>query len=77
VALLFSITCAVDVQMAHARPFSTSTLQSLSNDMKNASRGGVLAPAIELCSFGSLGGLPNPHFQECECHPHTLPKVGL
>jgi len=26
-ALLFAITCAADVQMVHARPFSTSALQ--------------------------------------------------
>jgi len=34
--------------MAHARPFSTSTLQNLSNDINNTSRKGVLTPAIEL-----------------------------
>jgi hypothetical protein len=44
------------------RPFLTSTLQYLSNDMKNASRRGVLTLAIELWSFGSLGGFPSPHF---------------
>jgi len=45
--------------------------------MKNISRRGVLTLAIELCSFGSPKGLASPHFGECECHPHTLPKVGL
>ncbi len=30
--------------------------------MKNASRRGVLTPTIKLWSFGSLGGLPSPHF---------------
>jgi hypothetical protein len=34
--------------MAHARPFSTSTLQALSNGIKNTSRKGVLTSAIEL-----------------------------
>jgi hypothetical protein len=34
--------------MALARPFSTPTLQNLSNGIKNTSRQGVLAPAIEL-----------------------------
>jgi hypothetical protein len=34
--------------MAHARPFSTSTLQDLFNGLKNTSRKGVLTPAIEL-----------------------------
>jgi len=57
---LFAITCVVDVQMAHANPFSTSRLWQLSNDIKNTS--GVLTPALELWNFGSLGGLPSPHF---------------
>jgi hypothetical protein len=34
--------------MAHARPFSTSTLQDLSNDIKNISRKDILTPTIEL-----------------------------
>jgi hypothetical protein len=34
--------------MAHVRPFSTSTLQELFNDIKNTSRQGVLNPEIEL-----------------------------
>jgi hypothetical protein len=34
--------------MAHARPFSTFTLQDLSNDIKNISMQGVLTPAIKL-----------------------------
>jgi hypothetical protein len=34
--------------MAHARPFSTSSLQDLSNGIKNTSRKGVLTPEIEL-----------------------------
>jgi hypothetical protein len=41
-ALLSTITCAADVQMAHVRPFWTLTLQNLSNDIKK----GVLTPAI-------------------------------
>jgi hypothetical protein len=46
-------------QMAHASPFSTSTLWSLSNDINNASMRGVLTPTIELWSFESP---PSPHF---------------
>ncbi len=46
--LLSTITCAGDVQMAHARSFWTSTFQDLSNDIKNASMWGVLTPAIVL-----------------------------
>jgi hypothetical protein len=42
------ITWAADVQMAHARPFWTSTLQDLFNDTKNAQMRGDLTPAIEL-----------------------------
>jgi len=43
--------------MAHERLFSTSTLQDLSNGIKNTSRQSVLAPTIELWSFGSPKGL--------------------
>jgi len=42
------ITWAADVQMAHARPFWTSTLQDLSNGIKNTSRQGVFPSAVEL-----------------------------
>jgi len=42
------ITWAADVQMAHARPFWTSTLQDLFNDIKNTPMQGVLTPAIKL-----------------------------
>jgi hypothetical protein len=34
--------------MAHARPFSTSSLQDLSNGIKKTSRQGVLTLEIEL-----------------------------
>ncbi len=44
----FVITCDVDVQMAHASPFSTSTLRYLSNVIKNTMMRGVFTPAIEL-----------------------------
>jgi hypothetical protein len=47
-ALLSTITCVADVQMAHARPFWTSTLQELSNGIKNTSMQGVLTPIIML-----------------------------
>jgi len=45
-ALLLPITWAADVQMAHARPFWTSTLQDLSNDIKSAPMRGDLTPQI-------------------------------
>jgi hypothetical protein len=61
-ALLLTITCTVDVQMAHVRSFSTSTLQTLSNGMKSTSRPGVLTSAIELWSCGSPKGLRIPTF---------------
>jgi hypothetical protein len=48
--------------MAHARPFSTSTFQDLSNGIKNTSRRGVSTPTIELWSFESPGGLQVPTF---------------
>jgi len=47
-ALLWTITCAANVQMPHARPFWTSTPQDLFNNIKNASMKGVLTPAIAL-----------------------------
>ncbi len=46
--LLLPITWAKYVQMAHARPFQTSTLQDLSNETKNTQMPGDLALAIEL-----------------------------
>jgi len=61
-ALLSTITCVANVQMAHARPFSTFTLQGLFNGIKNTSRWGVLTFAIELWSCGSFGGLQVPTF---------------
>jgi hypothetical protein len=48
--------------MDHARPFWTSTLQDLSNGIKNTSMRGVLTPTIAFWIFGSPGGLPSPTF---------------
>jgi hypothetical protein len=45
---LLPITWAADVQMDHARPFWTSTLQDLSIDIKNTQMRGVLTSEIEL-----------------------------
>jgi hypothetical protein len=53
---LLTITCNVDVQIAHARPFWTFTLQDLSNGIKNTSMQGVLTPVIKLWVFGSPRG---------------------
>ncbi len=61
-AFLSTITCAADVRMVHARPFSTFTLQDLSNSIKNTSRRGVLTSTIELWSYGSPKGLLVPIF---------------
>jgi len=47
-ALLLPITWAADVQMAHARPFQTSTLRDLSIDIKNTPMRGVLTLEIKL-----------------------------
>jgi len=57
-----TITYAIDVQMAHARPFSTFTLQGLSNGIKNTSRQCVLNFTIEFGSCGSPEGLQVPIF---------------
>jgi hypothetical protein len=48
--------------MADARPFSTFTLQDLSNGIRNTSGQGVLTPEIELSSFRSPRGLQVPTF---------------
>jgi hypothetical protein len=61
-ALLSTITCAANAQMAYARSFRTSTIQDLSNGIKNTSMQGVLTPAIVFWIFGSPGGLPSPIF---------------
>ncbi len=61
-ALLLTITCFVDVWMAHARPFFTPNLQDLSNGINNTSRRGVLTLVMELWSFGSPIGLQVPTF---------------
>jgi hypothetical protein len=42
--------------MANARPFSISTLQEISNDLKNTSMQGVLDLAVELKTFGREEG---------------------
>ncbi len=44
------------------KAFLTSTLQDLSNGIKNTSRRGVLTPAIKLWTLGNPRGLPSPHF---------------
>jgi len=62
--------------MANARPFSISTLQDLSNDIKKTSMRGVLSLAVELQTFGSLGGLQVRNFGSVGLHPHTWPKWG-
>jgi hypothetical protein len=48
--------------MAYAKPFSTSTLQGISNGIKNTSGRGLLTSAIELWSCGSPRGLQVPTF---------------
>jgi hypothetical protein len=55
--IFLTITCDVNVQMAHARPFSTFTLQDLFNGIKNTSMWDVLTPAIKLWIFESPRGL--------------------
>jgi hypothetical protein len=59
----FNHNVFLDVQMAHARPFRTFTLQDLSNSIKNTSMRGVLTPTITFWVFESLGELPSPIFR--------------
>jgi hypothetical protein len=63
--------------MAHARPFSTSTLKYLSNDIKNTSRQGVLTIAIKLWVFRSPGGLQIPIFLGVQVSSSHLPQSGV
>jgi len=60
--------------MPNARAFSISTLQDLSNGTKNTPMRGVLGLAVELSTFGSLGGLQSSLFPSVGLHPHTWPK---
>jgi hypothetical protein len=46
--------------MAHARPFETSTLQDLSNDIKNTRMEEDLTPEIELRVSGVSGDFNFP-----------------
>jgi hypothetical protein len=48
--------------MAHVRPFWISTLQDLSNSIKNTSMQGFFTPTIKLWIFGSPEGLQVPTF---------------
>jgi hypothetical protein len=74
--LLSTITCAIDVQMTHARPFWASTLQDLSNGIKNINAK-CFDPCNQALSFRESQRTPSSHFWECEFHPHTCFKVGL
>jgi hypothetical protein len=76
-AFLLPITWAVDVWIANARPFSISTFQDLSNDIKNTRMQGVLPLAIDLWTFESPGRLPTSNFSKCWASPPHLAKVGL
>jgi hypothetical protein len=62
--------------MAHAKPFSTSTLQDLFNGIKNTSRRGVLPSVVELGSSGSPGGLQVPTFGSVSLILTLAPKWG-
>jgi hypothetical protein len=75
-ALLMPITWGADVQMAYARPFWTSTLQDLSNGIKNTLRQGVLPSAVELWNCGSPGGLQVPTLGSVSLILTLCPKWG-
>jgi len=74
--LLLPITFVANVQMAHARPFSTFTLQGLFNGIKNISRRGVLPSTVELWSCRSPGGLQVPTFGNVSLNLTLVPKWG-
>ncbi len=57
---LLIITCVLDVQMGHVKPFYTSTFQYFFNDIKNSSNRWVLTFAIALWKFASPFGTPIP-----------------
>ncbi len=58
--------------MAHARPFSTSTLQDLFQHLKAR----CFDPWNRVLSFQESRRIPKSPFWECECHPHTPSKWG-
>jgi len=62
--------------MAHARPFWTSTLQDLSNGIKNTPMQGVLTPTIKLWVFESPGGFQVPTFGSVSFILTLNPKGG-
>ncbi len=62
--------------MAYARPFWTSTLQDLSNGIKNTPMQGVLTPAIKLWVFESPKGLQVPTFGSVNFILTLSPKWG-
>ncbi len=45
--------------------------------MKNALRRGFLTPRKQTLKLRESQRTPKSPFRECECHPPTLPKVGL
>jgi hypothetical protein len=74
--LLSTITCATNVQMAHARPFWTSTLQDLSNGIKKHPNVKCFYPCNRSLTFQESRRTPKSHFRECEWWPHTSLKWG-
>jgi hypothetical protein len=62
--------------MAYARPFWTSTLQELSNGIKNIPMKGVLTPELKLSGFGSPEGLQVPTFRSVSFILTFNPKWG-
>jgi len=63
--------------MANATAFSISTLQDLSNDIKNTPMQGVLGLVVELWTFESPWRLQILTFSKCWASPPHLAKVGL
>ncbi len=75
-ALLLPITWVIDVQMAHTRPIWTSTLQNISNGIRNTPMWGVLTPTIKLWVFKSPRGLQIPTFGSVSFILTLSPKWG-
>jgi hypothetical protein len=69
----FSHNLCYSVQMAHARPFRTSTFQDLSYDIKNTSMRGVLTLTIVFWIFENFRRLPSP-ISESVSGDLTLPS---
>jgi hypothetical protein len=76
-ALLLCLTCAIDVRIIHARPFSTSTFSTSMRPFQQYNfKARFFNPCNRALKIWKSRRTPKSPFQECECHPHTPSKWG-